>query len=198
VACERDGHEVLRQLALEIVAQVHRSAPRSHLTPLLLSALVLAPASAGAGLRLGRSRTAAALGALAGTALALAVSLTVFRGDGSRALVGLSACVLTDPVLLSSDGVANLVLFAPAAFLAVLAIGRPVHVVAGVAAVSLAVEALQQALDVGVCDSSDALLNTVGGVVAAVAAALLRAVVGRVRPLAHAPVPGSGPCRRSC
>jgi glycopeptide antibiotics resistance protein len=100
--------------------------------------------------------------------------------------------------VLSSDGLANLVLFAPAAFLAVLAAGRPGRVAAGVAIVSLVVEGLQAVRSVGVCDSSDALLNAAGGLAAAFAAAIVRGALARWRPLAHAPVSGSSPCRRSC
>jgi hypothetical protein len=182
---------VIWRLALEVLGQVHGAAPRSHLVPLLACWLVLAPLGAVVALRLAGSRTAAALGALAGTALALAVSLTLFRYGGQPGgLWRLRTCAVTDPVLLSGDGLANLALFAPAAFLAVLAVGRPVRVAAGVSVVSVTVEVLQALRNVGVCDTSDALLNTLGGLAAVTTAALLRSGV--------AAVSGSVPCRRSC
>jgi hypothetical protein len=190
---------VLSRLVLEVLAQVHRASPRSHLAPLLQCGLVLAPLGALVSRRLSRSRSAAGLGALAGSALAVAVSLTLFR-DGGRhgSLAQLRQCVVTDPTLLSGDGLANLALFAPAAFLAVLAIGRPGRVAACVAGVSIAVEGLQAVQSVGVCDSSDALLNAFGGLLAAAAASLVRGAFARWRSLAHPSVSGSGSCRRSC
>lgn len=187
------------QLAFEALRQLDRAAPRSHLRPLLNAVLVLVPLGAVVSGRLGRSRGAVALGALAGSALAVAITLTVFRGGGQPgSLARLRTCVVTDPSPLSGDGLANLVLFAPAAFLAVLAIGRPMRVTAGIAALSLAVEGLQAVWSVGVCDSSDALLNSLGGLGAALLAALLHSAILRSRTLATASVPGSVPCRRSC
>ncbi|MDT7537714.1 MAG: VanZ like family, partial [Actinomycetota bacterium] len=137
-----------------------------------------------------------ALGGLAGWALAVALSLTLFRAGDQTGILG--ACAVTVPAVLSGDGLANLALFAPAAFLAVLAIGRPGLVAFGVAAASVAIEGLQAALAVGVCDSSDALLNTVGGLTAALAAALVRSGLARWHRLAGTSVSGSMPCRRSC
>jgi glycopeptide antibiotics resistance protein len=129
----------------------------------------------------------------------VAISLTLFRaGRQPGSLARLRACAVTDPTPLSGDGLVNLALFAPAAFLAVLAVGRPGRVAAGVAAVSLAVEGLQAVWSVGVCDSSDALLNSLGGLAAALAAALVRGAFERWRPIEHASVSGSGTCRRSC
>ena len=184
---------MLWRLAVEVLGQVHRAAPRSHLGPLMLCVLVLGPAGGAAAGRLARSRSAVVLGGLAGTALAMAISLTLFRYGGQPGgLWRLSTCAVTDPVLLSGDGLANLALLAPAAFLAVLAVGRPAAVLAGVAAVSLTVEALQALLDLGVCDTSDAALNLLGALVAVLLGAALRAGVARLS------VPGSVPCRRSC
>jgi glycopeptide antibiotics resistance protein len=135
------------------------------------------------------------LGALAGSALAVAITLTLFRGGfGHESLARLRTCAVTDPLVLSADGLANLALFAPTAFLAVLAIGRPWLVSLGVAVVSLAVEALQALEWIGVCDSSDAVHNTAGGLAAALAAAAVRAVWFRRYPA----VSGSGACPRSC
>jgi hypothetical protein len=185
---------VLWRLSLEVLGQVHRAAPRSHLTPLLALGLLLVPLGALTAGRLGGTRWASVPGALAGGALAAAVSLTVFR-DSPQVwhLAGLRTCAVTAPNLLTGDGVSNLVLFAPAAFLAVLAIGRPGLVTAGVVTISLTVEATQAIHAVGVCDSSDALLNSLGGLVAALLASL-----ARWDPAPPASVSGSGSCRRSC
>jgi hypothetical protein len=199
VSFRGQARQVFWRLALEVLGQVHRAAPRSHLWPLVAAEFVLGPLCAVVSGRLGRSRAAVALGALAGSALAVALSLTLFRGGGQPdSLAGLHTCVVTDPTVLSGDGLANLALFAPAAFLAVLAIGRPGGVAAGIAVVSLAVEGLQAIESVGVCDSSDALLNSLGGLAAALAAASVRGAAARRRPLEHDSVPGSGPCHRSC
>lgn len=187
------------RLVQEILWQVHRVGPRSHFGDLLAAGLVLASGCAIVSGRLDASRAAVPLGALAGSALAVAISLTLFR-NGSRygSVSRLRECAVTDPTVLSEDGLANLLLFAPAAFLAVLAIGRPGRVAAGLAFVSLGVEGLQAVWSLGVCDSSDALLNSLGGLVAALAAALVRGGLARSRPVAHASVSGSGLCRRSC
>lgn len=190
---------MLWRLSLEVLGQVHRAAPRSHLAPLLGCCLVLVPLCAVASWRTGQSAGAVVLGALAGSALAVAITLTLLRGGSQPwSLVGLRSCAVTDPTVLSGDGLGNLVLFAPAAFLAVLAIGRPARVAAGVAAVSLVVEGLQAVRSLGVCDSSDALLNALGGLAAALAATLVRAALVRSRPTAYHSVPGSVSCRRSC
>lgn len=199
MARPRQARYVFLRLALEVLGQVHRAAPRSHLGPLLASGLVLASLCAVVAGRLGRSRGAVALGALAGSALGVAISLTLFRGGRQPgSLARLQACAVTDPMPLSGDGLVNLALFAPAAFLAVLAVGRPGRVAVGVTAVSLAVEGLQAVWSVGVCDSSDALLNSLGGLAAALAAVLVRGAFERWRPLEHVSVSGSGSCRRSC
>jgi hypothetical protein len=190
---------VLWRLSLEILGQVHQAAPRAHVGQLLGFGLVLASLSGLVCSRLAGSRRAAVPGALAGSALSVAIGLTLFRDVPRLGGAGLlRACALTDPTLLTGDGVANLVLFAPAAFLGVLAIGRPWHVAAAITAVSLTVEGLQAVRSVGVCDSSDALLNALGALVAAVTAAVTREALAPARPIAHACVPGSDACHRSC
>jgi hypothetical protein len=156
---------------------------------MVVIALVLGPLCALASHRLDRSRLQALVAALAGCALAPVISLTLLRGGGLPGqLVRLRGCALTDPAPLSGDGLVNLLLLAPAAFLAVLAIGRPLLVATGALLLSLAIETLQAVLAVGVCDSSDALLNTLGALAAALVGAALRAAF----------VPGSDPCPRSC
>jgi hypothetical protein len=186
---------VLRQLALDVLVQVHRAAPRSHLAPFLESGLVLTLLGAIVSGCLTRSHTAAVVGALAGWSLATAVTLTLFRGGyRSGHLAGLRQCAATAPVVLSGDGVTNLLLFAPTAFLAVLAIARPARVITGLALISLVVEGLQAVMSVGVCDSSDALLNTVGASLAASAAVVVRAAFARPQ---RSPVSGSDLCPTS-
>lgn len=181
---------MLWQLTREALGQVHRVQPRSHLTPLLRCLLVLVPASAVGCGRLTRRRSSAALGALAGSALAVTLTLTLFRGGfGHESLGRLRQCAVTDPLVLSGDGLANLVLFAPVAFLAVLAIGRPWLVALGIAGISVGVEITQAVEWVGVCDTSDALHNTAGGLAAALVAAWLHR---------RLPVSGSGACPGSC
>jgi len=186
---------VITQLALDVLTQVHRAGPRSHLAQLLVCGAALTLLGALVSGRLTRSRAAAALGGIAGMALAVAVTLTLFRGGYAYwHLDGLRQCALTDPVLLSADGITNLLLFAPAAFLAVLAVGRPARIVLGAASISLLVEGVQAVSSMGVCDSSDALLNTIGAAAAAMAAVVVRVAFGRP---GHSSVSGSDPCPRS-
>jgi glycopeptide antibiotics resistance protein len=186
---------VLVQLTQEAFQQLMRVQPRSHLAPLFLCLLVLVPAAAVGCGWLTRSRAAAVIGGLAGSALAVAIALTLFRGGfGHERLSRLRTCAVTDPLVLSADGLANLALFAPAAFLAVLAIGRPWRVSLGIVSVSLSVEALQAVEWLGVCDSSDAVHNALGGLAAALLAVAARAVWFR----RHPAVSGSSACPRSC
>jgi hypothetical protein len=186
---------MLRQLAFDVLAQVHRAAPRSHVAPFLASGLVLALLGALFAGAVTKSRTAAAMGAVAGWSLSLAVTLTLFRGGyRSGDLAGLRQCAITAPVVLSGDGLTNLLLFAPTAFLMVLAINRPARVITGIGLLSLLVEGIQAVSSVGVCDSSDALLNTIGASVAACAAVVARSAFTRRRRVSMA---GSDLCPRS-
>ncbi|MCW2776412.1 MAG: hypothetical protein JWN17_137 [Frankiales bacterium] len=170
-----------------------------HLVPLLRAALVLGPLGAVLAARLARANPvtgpapdrAAVLGGLGGLALAGALGLPLFRGSfGHEDLAGLRACVVTDPLALTPEGLGNLLLFSPAAILAVAAVGRPWQVAAAVALLSVGVEAVQAVERVGVCDASDVVHNALGALVAALATALLR----RRRQL----VPGSVSCPGSC
>jgi glycopeptide antibiotics resistance protein len=132
---------------------------------------------------------------MAGWSLSIAITLTLFRGRyGSGSLAGLRKCAITSPVVLSGDGLTNLFLFAPAAFLMVLAISRPAKVLSGVALLSLAVEGIQAVWSMGVCDSSDALLNTLGASIATVSAVIARAAFARP---GQSPMAGSELCPRS-
>lgn len=195
MAARREAAQVLR--ALEVLVRSGPSVLLAELAHLAACVLVIAPVSAIASGHLGGSRRSAALGTMAGCALAAALSVTLLRQGGQPgALAGLRSCVVTEPSVLTVDGVTNLALFAPAAFLAVLAIGRPVPVALALAGLSLLIEASQAIRAVGVCDSSDALLNSLGALVAAAAAALVRHAASR--PLPEASVSGSEPCRRSC
>jgi hypothetical protein len=190
-----ESRPVLRQLAVEVLAQVHRAAPRSHVAPFLETGLVLSLLGAVFSGQVTRSRIAATLGGLAGWSLSIAVTLTLFRG-GYRLgdLAGLRQCALTTPNVLSGDGLTNLLLFAPTAFLTVLAINRPARVISCIGLLSLAVEGIQAVTSVGVCDSSDALLNTLGASVAALAAVAARSAFAWPR---RSFVAGSDPWPRS-
>ena len=182
---------MLWQLTLETLARVHRATPRSQVGTFVATGVVLACFGAIACRRAVRSVVAAAFGALAGLTLAGALTLTVLRPSYPLHGPDAGRCFMTVPVLLSGDGVTNLLLFAPTAFLLVLAVGRPRAVVLSVAVGSVVVEWLQALREVGVCDSSDVLLNTLGALVAVGAACCLR-------PLLLRAVPGSGLCRSSC
>jgi hypothetical protein len=185
---------VLRQLALDVLAQVQLAAPRSHVAPFLESGLVLSLLGTLFSGWLTRSRTAAIVGGVAGCSLGIAVTLTLFRGGYMWSLAGVRRCAITAPDFLSADGVTNLLLFAPTAFLSVLAIRRPARVVMGVGVLSLFVEGIQAVSSVGVCDSSDALLNTLGAAVAALAAVVAHSMFAWLR---RSPVTGSDLCPRS-
>jgi hypothetical protein len=182
---------VLWQLALEALAQVHRATPRSQVAKLAASCVVLAGVGAIACGRTYRSGVGAALGAAAGLTLAAALTLTVLRPSYPLRSPDAGHCFVTVPGVLSGDGVTNLLLFAPTAFLVALAVGRPRAVVLTAAIGSAVVEWAQALREVGVCDSSDVVLNTLGALLAVGAASCLR-------PLLRRAVPGSGPCRSSC
>jgi hypothetical protein len=182
---------VLWQLALEALAQVHRATPRSHVGTFAMSGSALVCLGTIACGRIARSVVAAGFGAAAGLTLAGALTLTVLRP--SYPLHGPDAghCFVTVPTVLSGDGVTNLLLFAPTAFLLVLAVGRPRAVVLSAAVGSVVVEWVQALREVGVCDSSDVVLNTLGALLAVGAASCLR-------PLLLRAVSGSSLCRSSC
>jgi hypothetical protein len=182
---------VLWQLALEALAQVHRATPRSHVGTFAMSGSALACLGAIACGRIARSVVAAGFGAAAGLTLAGALTLTVLRPSYPLHGPDAGRCFVTVPTVLSGDGVTNLLLFAPTAFLLVLAVGRPRAVVLSVAVGSVVVEWVQALREVGVCDSSDVVLNTLGALLAVGAASCLR-------PLLLRAVSGSSLCRSSC
>jgi hypothetical protein len=185
---------MLMQLALDVLAQVRPAPPRSQVGLSLEASLVLTILGACVCFGLTRSWAAAALGAVAGWWLAVALSLTLLRGGYVWQAAGLNRCVITQPVVLSADGVTNLLLFAPTAFLAVLAIRRVGWVIAGVALLSLGVEATQAVSSVGICDSSDVVLNVLGATGFALVAAIVRSAFTRSR---HVSMSGSDLCPRS-
>ncbi len=88
----------------------------------------------------------------------------------------------------TTQGLLNLAMFIPIGFLGALALRAVVPVVAGAAALSLVTE-LAQTLVPGIgrgCDSSDFLMNSVGGALGALAAwAYLRASKHEIKPNAH-------------
>ena len=156
----------------------------------MLLGLALTLLGAGGCFALARTGGAAVLGGCAGWWLSVALSLTVLRGGYVWSPVGLHRCVITQPIVLSPDGLTNLLLFAPAALLAVLAVGRAALVVIGLTLLSCLVEVAQAYSSVGVCDSSDVVLNALGSAVSALVAAIMRSAA---RPR-HASVSGSDLC----
>lgn len=172
---------MMTQLTTTADALIRRSSLPAHAGSALLLAAVLGGAAWWAVRRSGRSSLAAASGTLAVLALLTALEVTLLRaGHQPGELSRLRTCRLTDPTLLSSEGLLNVGLLAPAAFLGVLAIGRPVLVATGLVVVSIGIEATQAILAVGVCDSSDVVHNAVGAMGAAALAAGVRVAVRHV------------------
>jgi hypothetical protein len=185
---------MLKQLAVDVLAQVQPRPPHSHVAPSLEMSLLLALLGACLCFVLTRSRAAAALGGVAGWWLAVALSLTLLRGGYTWDPAGLRRCAITQPLVLSADGLTNLLLFAPTAFLCVVAIRRAAQVIVGIVLLSLLVEVMQAVSSVGVCDSSDVVLNSLGATVAALTALMVRSAIAGSRRTA---VSGSDPCPRS-
>ncbi|MBL1080534.1 VanZ family protein [Streptomyces actinomycinicus] len=109
----------------------------------------------------------------------LGVTLALRTGEGG----GAAECVVNHEIaepFHTTQGLWNLAMFVPVGFFGVLALRRPVPVLAGVVALPCLIE-LAQALGrfvSGVCDSADVEMNVCGGL-AGLAAGLL-AVRGRV------------------
>jgi len=150
------------------------SYPQLALVPALMAMLVLVPLAWWLATAVRGSRAAAVASAVC---LSAAVTVTLARpglrseqADWGRVA---SACTVTDPHPLTTEALLNLLLLAPFAALAVLAVGRPIRVALTAATISLAIEALQAAYSVGACDSSDVLRNSAGALVAALLAWVL-------------------------
>lgn len=148
--------------------------PELALGPLLLVFAVLAPAADRLAVRVRGSR---GLAIAAVAFLAAALALTLAR-PGLRSSVvdwerAATACTVTDVRSWSTEALLNLLLLAPFAALAVLAIGHPILVSLFAGLVSLGIETAQAAFSVGACDSSDLLRNSAGALLAALLAAVL-------------------------
>ena len=134
--------------------------------------LVLAPAALMCARRLGWSRTRIVSAGLAGASLALVPATTLARGD---ALIAWGRSCLIQPGLSlgTSEALLNVLLFAPAAFFAMLAVRRAAPVVLAALASSAAVEAVQSVTALGTCQTSDVVRNVAGATIACGVAALL-------------------------
>jgi VanZ like family len=177
-----EGPPVIDHVAALARTVIH---PGTVLVPSLLLAAVLLPIAWAVARAVGAAPIAAA-----GAALALigVADVTVLRPgllhadpDWSRVA---TACVVTDPGWLSAETVLNVALFAPFAFLAVVAVARvvpaalaAVGVVLIVAAMSLGIEATQAAYRIGACDSSDVVHNVIGAGFGAALGGLVAGIV---------------------
>ena len=134
--------------------------------------LVLAPAAMMRAHRLRWSRARIASAGLAGASLALVPATTLARGD---ALIAWRRSCLIQPGLSlgTPEALLNALLFAPAAFFAVLALRREAPVVLAVLASSAVVEAVQSVTALGTCQTSDVVRNVAGAMVACGLAALV-------------------------
>lgn len=194
MAPRRHAAGVVRQLARDLLAQVASAPPAVGAAPWSTVAALVSFLGASASFAARRTVTAAATGGGAACWLSIVLSLTVLRGGYVWDAGGFRRCVATQPLPLSPDGVINLLLLAPAATLGLLAVGRAVRVIACLVVVSIVVEAAQAMTSVGVCDTSDVVLNASGAALAVGTTLVVRAALARRAPT-H--VPGSQPCRRS-
>ncbi|MBB5956592.1 hypothetical protein FHS29_003178 [Saccharothrix tamanrassetensis] len=118
---------------------------------------------------------------LAGCGLALALAVTLGRpgalgvGVWTTDLIGM--CVPNEFSLTGSLARLNLLMLMPFAFFATLATGRPVVVFALSAGLSGAVELVQGATGLGVCEAQDFYNNTVGALGGVLVGALVGALV---------------------
>lgn len=122
-----------------------------------------------------RGRRAAGVLALLTTLAALALALTPESGGA-----GPTACYVGDAVPRFAD-TANIALLFPAAFFAVIAVRRPLPVLAAGSGLSAAIELVQaSAAALGrSCDLNDWYTNTAGVVAAVLLAAVITALVRR-------------------
>lgn len=134
--------------------------------------LVLVPAAMMCARRLRWSRARIASAGVAGAGLALVPATTLARGD---ALIGWGRWCVIEPglSLATPEAMLNALLFAPAAFFAVLAVRRTAPVVLSVLACSVAVEAVQSVTALGTCQTADVVRNVTGAMAACGVATLL-------------------------
>ncbi|SDI64060.1 VanZ like family protein [Actinokineospora alba] len=111
---------------------------------------------------------------LAGFGLALALAVTLGRSGvldpDIATLDPLRRCVENDFALASTKQRLNFYMLMPFAFFATLAIRRAWPVMIACAVLSAGIELTQALIAVGICDSQDFYNNTVGGLIAVVAA----------------------------
>ena len=150
------------------------------LATLGVSILVLAPAAMLAARRVRWSRARVVCAGVSGAGLALVPATTLARGDAS---FGWGRCLM-DPALSlrTPEALLNALLFAPAAFFAVLAVRRAAPVVWSVIACSVAVEVIQSVTGVGTCQAADMVRNVAGATVACAGGALLIRLFARPSP----------------
>lgn len=134
--------------------------------------LLLAPAAMMCAHRLHWSRTRTVSAGLAGASLALVPATTLARSD---ALIAWGRSCVIQPSLSvgTPEALLNALLFAPAAFFAVLAVRRTAPVVLAVLASSAAIEAVQSVTGLGTCQTADVVRNVAGAMLACGVAALL-------------------------
>jgi hypothetical protein len=167
--------------------------PGTVLAPTVLLILLLAPLAWLAARHAGGLALAAAAAVVSLVAIA---DLTVLRPGLLHAHAEWShvaaVCAVTDPSWLNAESLLNVALFVPAAFFAVLAVGRAapaalwaVTVVVGSAVLSLGIEATQAAYGIGTCDSSDVVHNVTGALIGAVLALAALAVLAALTPRPH-------------
>lgn len=134
--------------------------------------LVLAPAAMLCAYGRGWSRARIACAGLAGGSFALVPATTLARGDAVFAW-GRSCLIQPGLSVGTPEAKLNVLLFAPAAFFASLAVRRAATVVLAALVVSAGVEAVQSVTALGTCQTSDVVRNVAGAVVACGVAALL-------------------------
>lgn len=135
--------------------------------------------------------------ALAGVSLALALSVTLVRPYWGEVRLGdpLQACVPGHFSVSAGGALLNFVMLMPLGFFGVLATKRPLLVAMGCVSVSAGIEITQALFELGVCDGQDFMNNSVGGVLAALAAWVLLLVFGRGKHQVRRQQPPSGPNR---
>lgn len=137
----------------------------SVLITLVVGILLLAPAAMLCANRGGWSRSRIAFAGLAAASFALVPATTLARGD-AQITWGHSCLIQPGLSLNTPEAKLNALLFAPAAFFAMLAIRRAAPVVLGALASSAGVEVLQSVTALGTCQSSDVVRNVAGAMVA--------------------------------
>jgi hypothetical protein len=179
---------VLRVGDIEVFGRIVMT-QASVLVTLGVGILVLAPAAMKCAHRLGWSRARIASAGVAGASLALVPATTLARGD--TLIAWGRSCVMQPGLSLGTPEAAlNALLFAPAAFFAVLAVRRAVGVVLSVLACSAAVEVIQSVTALGTCQTADVVRNVAGATVACGVAALLLRVLDPASATDQEPVMG--------